>query len=107
MGLAERGWQGRRVGAVTYLYRISSSRMLSTARLHHAELYGQMRARHSRLFEERRANWQRSSAPLRMRLLLPLLALLPVDQLQRHRLGLVVAEPTSALRARLSRRVGR
>jgi O-antigen ligase len=104
MGLAERGWRGRRIDQVTYLYRISSTRMLSGARAHHADLYGQMRARHPRLFAARRANWWDSGAPLRMRLLLPLVNLLPTAQLTRHRLQLVIAEPGHALKVRRARR---
>lgn len=103
MGLAEKGWQGRRIDAVTYLYRISSSRMLSTARLQHDRLYGEMRARHPSLFAARAANWRRSSAPLRMRLLLPLIARMPTSEHQRHRIGLLVSEPLIAVRVRISR----
>ncbi len=103
MGLAEQGWGGRRVDAVTYLYRISSSRMLSSARLQHEQLYNRMRERHPRLFAERRRNWRRSSAPLRMRLLLPLIDRLPIAGYQRHRIGLLISEPTIAVRARISR----
>ncbi len=103
MGLAEQGWQGRRVDAVTYLYRIGSSRMLSSARLQHDDLYRQMRERHPRLFAERARNWRRSSAPLHMKLALPLIARLPLSGFQRHRIGLFVSEPGIALRVRLSR----
>jgi len=103
MGLAERGWEGRRVDAVTYLYRIGSSRMLSGARLQHDDLYRQMRERHPRLFAERARNWRRSSAPLHMRLALPLVARLPLSGFQRHRIGLLVSEPGIALRVRISR----
>jgi glycosyltransferase involved in cell wall biosynthesis len=103
MGLAEQGWQGRRVDAVTYLYRIGSSRMLSSARLQHDDLYRQMRERHPRLFAERARNWRRSSAPLHMRLALPLIARLPLSGFERHRIGLFVSEPGIALRVRLSR----
>ena len=81
MGLAEAGWGGRRVDAVTYLYRIASSRMLTSARLQHDDLYRQMRERHPRLFAERARNWRRSSAPLHMRLALPLIARLPLSRL--------------------------
>lgn len=103
MGLAERGWQGRRVDAVTYLYRIGSSRMLSSARRQHDDLYRQMRERHPRLFAERARNWRRSSAPLHMRLVLPLIARLPLSGFERHRIGLLVSEPGIAMRVRLSR----
>jgi O-antigen ligase/GT2 family glycosyltransferase len=107
MGLAERGWRGRRVPVVTYLYRISSSRMLSTARKHHDQLYAQMRERHAPLFRARRANWRRSMAPLMVRLLLPVVGRLPVSEFTRHRIASVVFEPTSAIRARFSRRAVR
>lgn len=104
MGIAEQGWKGHRVDAVTYLYRIGSSRMLSTARQQHDDLYRQMRERHPRLFAERARNWRRSSAPLHMRLALPLIARLPLSGFQRHRIGLLVSEPGIAMRVRLSRR---
>jgi glycosyltransferase involved in cell wall biosynthesis/O-antigen ligase len=103
MGLAEKGWGGRRIDAVTYLYRIASSRMLSSARLQHDNLYLQMRRRHPRLFADRARNWRRSSAPLHMRLALPLIARLPISGFQRHRIGLLVSEPGIALRVRISR----
>ena len=94
---------GRRIDAVTYLYRIASSRMLSSARLQHDNLYLQMRKRHPRLFADRARNWRRSSAPLHMRLALPLIARLPISGFQRHRIGLLVSEPGIALRVRISR----
>ena len=103
MGLAERGWRGRRIDAVTYHYRIASSRMLSSARLQHDDLYRQMRERHPLLFAQRARNWRRSSAPLHMRLALPLIERLPLSGFQRHRLGLLVSEPGIALRVRISR----
>ena len=100
MGLAELGWRGRRIDRVTYLYRISSTRMLSGARPHHTDLYEQMRIRHPRLFASQRGNWVHSRSPLRMRLLLPLLGLLPTSQLTRHRLQLAVSEPGHAFKVR-------
>lgn len=106
MSLAEHGWRGVRVDAVMYRYRISSSRMLSGARSHHADLYAQMRHRHRRLYEDRARNWHQSTAPLRMRLLLPLVDRLPASALARHRLSLFICEPVHALRARLARRRG-
>jgi hypothetical protein len=77
--------------------------MLSGARLQHGDLYGQMRDRHQRLFAERGRNWRRSTAPLHMRLLLPLIARLPTSEFQRHRIGLLVSEPGIAIRVRISR----
>ncbi len=106
MGLAEHSWRGVRVDATTYRYRISSSRMLSGARSHHADLYGQMRHRHRRLFADRARNRRKSTAPLRMRLLLPLVDRLPASALARHRVSLFICEPGHALRVRLARRRG-
>jgi glycosyltransferase involved in cell wall biosynthesis len=103
MGLAEKGWKGRRIDAVTYLYRISSSRMLGSARSHHDDLYAQMRERHRRLFRARTTNWLRSESPLHMRLLVPLVTRLPVSGLTRHKLALVATEPAHAVRVRISR----
>ena len=104
MGLAEKGWQGRRVDAVTYLYRIASSRMLSTARSSTTPSTGRCAQRHPRLFAARAAQ------------LAPLLgaaadaAAAAADRhgcrspgFQRHRIGLLVSEPGIALRVRISR----
>jgi O-antigen ligase len=107
MGLAEKKWRGLRVDAVTYLYRISASRMLSTARLQHDRLYDEMRTRHAQLFRARRVNWLRSSAPLTMRLLLPLVTCLPASEAKRHRIVLFTTEPLHAIRVRISRRAKR
>lgn len=104
MGLAEAGWTGRRIDATTFLYRVSSSRMLSGARAHHEDLYAQMRRRHPGLFAGRAANWRRSPAAWRVRLLFPCLARLPISELWRHRLCLLIAEPGHAVRVRLARR---
>lgn len=74
--------------------------MLANARRHHDELYDRLRARHPRLFAERRSNWRRSSAPLRMRLLFPLVGCVPVGEHTRHRIRLVIAEPIRTIKVR-------
>ncbi len=100
MGLAERGRRGVHVGRPTHLYRIHGARMLSETRSRHAEQLARCRARHPALFARRRRAWLRSDAPLRMRLLLPVVARLPLDPTLRHRLALFVSWPAHGIRVR-------
>jgi glycosyltransferase involved in cell wall biosynthesis len=104
MSLAECGWDGIGVDAEIYCYRVSSSRMLSNAQSQHEQLYSRMRERHPQLYARRRRNWWRSRAPLRMRLLFPLVARLPLSPGVQHRLSMAIAEPIHSARAQLSRR---
>jgi glycosyltransferase involved in cell wall biosynthesis len=103
MALAERGASGVYVPAVVGRYRVRRSRMLGALRDRHGELYAELRRRHPRLFAERRRNWLRSRAPLRLRLLLPLLDVLPLSQTWRHRLANAVSRPAGPLLVRLQR----
>ncbi len=103
MAFAERGLPGVHIDGVTLLYRIGEGRMLQNARRHHALLYAELRGRHQLLFSERSRNWLRSRAPLRMRLLFPLIGQLPMSEHLRHRLRLGVAEPVRTIRIRTIR----
>jgi glycosyltransferase involved in cell wall biosynthesis len=85
MALAERGWEGVGLDVVVYRYRRAGSRMLHDAASRHAEIYGTLLRRHPALLAARRRNWRTSSAPLALRLTLPLVERLPVSR-QRKRL---------------------
>lgn len=105
MGLAERGRRGVHVGGPTHRYRIHGSRMLSESRSRHGEQYAKCVARHPDLFARRRQAWLRSTAPWRMKLLLPLVARLPrLGAPTRHRLTMFVSWPRHGLRMRRARR---
>lgn len=106
MGLAERGRRGTHVGRPTHRYRIHGGRMLAETRSRHGEQFALCRERHPSLFAgaRRRRAWLRSKAPLRMRLLLPLVARLPIDPALRHRVALFVSWPGHGLRVRRARR---
>ena len=104
MGVAERGRRGIHVGRPTHLYRVHGARMLAETRSRHAEQFGLVRSRHPALFAARRRAWRRSTAPWRMRLLLPVVARLPVAAPLRHRIALFVSWPAHGLRMRRARR---
>jgi hypothetical protein len=78
--------------------------MLADCVPRHGELYAELRARHPRLFASRARNWLRSSAPLRVRLLFPLIAALPLSDFDRSRLYQLVDRPRQFLELRRLRR---
>jgi glycosyltransferase involved in cell wall biosynthesis len=77
MGLAERGWTGIGTDRVIYHYRREGQRLAHQAGAQHSAKLAELRAAHPDLFAARRANWRRSTAPLALRLALPLLARMP------------------------------
>jgi glycosyltransferase involved in cell wall biosynthesis len=104
LALAEHGHRGVYVRATTLRYRRSGGRMLENCIPQHDELYAKLRQRHARLFDARRENRRRSSAPLRLRVLLPLLERVPLlDAFTRHRLYLLVNRPRQILSLRRKR----
>jgi glycosyltransferase involved in cell wall biosynthesis len=104
MALAERGWCGEHIGEVTHRYRVSpGGRMLARAQEGHSALYAELRTRHPALFAARTTARRGSRAPLRLRLLLPLIDRLPLAAADKNRLNLVVANPVSAVVVRLQR----
>lgn len=108
MALAERGLRGVHVPVVTGWYRVRAARMLGETRQRHGAQVGLLRERHPRLFAERAANRRRSSAPLRCKLLFPLVDRLPLADYTKQRLFLAINRPAAALGARLpARRAGR
>jgi glycosyltransferase involved in cell wall biosynthesis len=104
MALAERGRRGVHVGVATHLYRIHGQRMLAETRSRHGDQFALLRERHPRLFAGRRRAWLTSRAPLRQRLLLPLVARLPLGPATRHRIALFASWPRHGIRMRLARR---
>jgi glycosyltransferase involved in cell wall biosynthesis len=104
LALAERDYTGVHVPAATLRYRRRSGRMLDDCTPQHAALYGRLRSRHPGLFERRHANRRRSRAPLRAKLLFPLIEALPLDPFTRHRLYLLVNRPRQTLAFRSRRR---
>ena len=100
---AELGFDGVRVPATVIRYRRAEPRMNAGALARHGELLALLRTRHEQLFAARAANRRRSDAPLRARILFPLIERLPVGALDRHRLLRLVAHPGQVLRARRAR----
>src|SRR5919198_2403170 len=74
LAFAERGWRGIHVGRVTSRYRLHGSRRWAADFAQHEDAVARLRDRHPELFARRRANWRRSKAPWRLKLLLPLIA---------------------------------
>lgn len=87
MALAERGWKGIGIPDVTAHYRVHFGRRLSRSSRRHAERYAKLRARHPRLFADRRRNWRASPAPLLLKLALPAIEALPFSPTRKRLLG--------------------
>jgi hypothetical protein len=101
MAMAERGVRGRHVPVVTGWYRVRATRMLGETQQRHGEQFALLRSRHPRLFAERSANRRRSAAPLRCKLLFPLIDVLPVADYTKQRLCRAFNRPAAAIRALL------
>lgn len=104
LAFAERGFRGRRIPRIVAYYRPSRTGRWATSRDRYDEAVAQYRRDHAPLFAARRTNWRRSTAPLRVRLALPVIDRLPVSARMKLRLGGLVRRPyytvRSALRAR-------
>jgi len=107
LALAERAHRGIHVAVPTLRYRRRAGRMLEVAAQRHSQLYARLRERHAPLFANRRRNRGLSSAPLRNKLIFPLLELLPLDAFTRHRIYLLVNRPQQIARLRRLRRKSR
>ena len=103
LAFAERGWRGIHVGRVTSRYRLHGSRRWATDFAQHEDAVARLRDRHPELFARRRANWRRSKAPWRLKLLLPLIASLPLSSAMRSRLSNAATDPRLVLRLRVAR----
>lgn len=102
LGLAEGGFRGARIPRVTVFYRLHQDRRWAENRARHDDIFTELRKRHRDLFASRRHNWLRSRAPLRARLLLPLIDVLPLSAYERHRLADGVLHPLRVLRVGLA-----
>jgi glycosyltransferase involved in cell wall biosynthesis len=87
MSLAERGWRGVGIPQVVYHYRREGTRGAHRAAARHAEIVAELRELHPHLFAARRRNWRSSSAPLALRLALPLIERLPIGHHRRRLLA--------------------
>jgi glycosyltransferase involved in cell wall biosynthesis len=103
LAFAERGWDGVRVPAPTIRYRRTEPRMSAAGLDRQGELVDLLRSRHPGLWAARAANRRRSDAPLRTKLLFPLLDRAPLSPRDRHRLLRLVAHPQQALSVRRAR----
>jgi GT2 family glycosyltransferase len=101
--LAELGYAGVRVPGPAVKYRREADRMSADGLRRHGELVDVLRARHPRLFAARRELRPRSAAPLRAKMLFPLVERLPLTPRDRHRLLRLVAHPRQVIRARRAR----
>jgi hypothetical protein len=103
--LAELEYVGVRVPRPTVRYRREADRMSADGLRRHGELVALLRARHPQLFAARRGMRLRSPAPLRTKMLFPLVELLPLTPRDRHRLLRLVAHPRQATSARRARKI--
>jgi glycosyltransferase involved in cell wall biosynthesis len=106
--IAERGWKGRHVPVLTGWYRVhGAERVQARAVRRHEELVAEIRRRHPALFAARRQNRRTSRAPLRARLLFPLIEHLPgASEYQRFTLYWLVLRPRDVLGPKLRRSKG-
>jgi hypothetical protein len=104
MTVAEHGLEGVRVPSVVFRYRRDPERMSAGGLARHGELLALLRGRHPELRRRLRRNWLRSSAPVRMRVVFPLIELTPLSGQDRHRLRRLVAHPGRMLAHRRIRR---
>lgn len=77
LALAERGGNGVHVGRLTFRYRVHPGRRWQADVQRHGEVVALLRSRHEQLFRERRMNWRASPAPLRLKLLFPIIDRVP------------------------------
>jgi glycosyltransferase involved in cell wall biosynthesis len=104
MAFAERGWGGVYVGRAVIRHRQHGRRLAGSMLDTFGTVYAGLRERHRPLFDARRANWRRSRAPWRVRLLFPLIGALPgVSAFDKHRLCRLVSRPHETLRGRRTR----
>jgi len=103
MSFAEQGWTGRRIPIVAGFHRQHGGRRYAADRARHEVLVARLEERHSGLFAARRANRWRSTAPRRLRALLPLVWRLPLSGLTKRRIANFLSDPVRSLNARLAR----
>lgn len=104
MSIAELRLGGVRVPRVLLRYRRDPKRMNAGGLMRHDELAAVVRGRHPLLRKRRLRNWLASPAPLRVRLLFPLLEVVPgLSDWQRLRLKRLVAHPRRTAEFRQAR----
>lgn len=104
MALAERGHRGTGIEVPVQRYRIHPSRRWTQVSSRHASVYEELRASHPLLYEQRSVNWRSSRAPIRVRLGLPLLEVLPLSRRQRWQMAHVLLHPARTLHDRVLQR---
>lgn len=91
MGFVERGWHGIHVPQPVIRYRVHGGRRWQRNAQRHDRIHDELTQRHRALVDAGRENWRRSTAPLVLRLGLPVIARLPLSSRTKVRLrGLVV-----------------
>lgn len=104
MAFAERSWGGVHLPRTVLLHRQHGRRLVSAMLDEFGTVYDRLRERHPLLFARRRAAWRRSPAPLRAKLLFPVIEALPhVSAYDKHRLFRLVSRPQETLRGRRKR----
>jgi glycosyltransferase involved in cell wall biosynthesis len=103
MSFAEQGWEGRRIPTIAGFHRQHGNRRFASDRARHEQLVARLEERHSELFSARRTNRWRSSAPRRLRTLLPLVWRLPLSGLAKRRIANFLSDPVKTLNVLLSR----
>jgi glycosyltransferase involved in cell wall biosynthesis len=104
LALAERGWTGVSVGRDVLRVRQGRARLNARWLEQHGDFAAELRHRHPDLFARRRITRGASPAPLRAKVLFPLIERLPASSYDRFRLLRFVRHPGRLLRARRARR---
>jgi glycosyltransferase involved in cell wall biosynthesis len=104
LALAERGWTGVRVERDVLRVRQGASRLNARWLERHGDFATELRRRHPGLFARRPSTRRASRAPLRAKLLFPVIERLPVSPYDRFRLLRFTRHPGRLLRARRARR---
>jgi glycosyltransferase involved in cell wall biosynthesis len=104
LAFAERGYRGVYVPGTVLHYRRHGWRMAGGVLDEYGRKHAELRARHERLWADRRTNRRRSGAPRRARVLYPLIDVLPfVSAYDKHRLFRLVSRPHEVLPGRRRR----
>ena len=104
MALAERGYRGLRVDRIVERHREHGARRWAADFARHERSELVLRSRHQSLFEQRPQTRQRSPAPIRLKLLLPLVERASfLSAANRYRLRHLASHPVRLSRLRLQR----
>jgi glycosyltransferase involved in cell wall biosynthesis len=97
MALAEQGHRGAGIELPVQRYRIHGSRRWRQVSRQRARVYDEIRRAHPLLYARRLANWSSSRAPLPVKVLLPMVEVLPLSRLNRWRLTHLLLHPSRVL----------